>query len=281
MSERVYREGRVKVSEKIEEAIIKLVEQEKDFDKKKKHPAKWYQAEVTKKLKLTEAQNPSLRSYESRLADIRKALQSKPPIDKPWSIGSCVEYGIPADIIPHLVEEQKVCPREQTVRQAIWFARLYPIIDKLIDSAHPDASPLLRLGYHTFIADQYAECERLSKILGKDHPDTSDLDKLYFIDGELDITEGWFRSYFPEEYEKAQKALENYAPLSKEALEAVLGKVTKEQADLLNDCLYIMYLFQVHPREGFELLEKHPHLKTLIEECSERPIANLTKDGAK
>lgn len=211
------------------------------------------------------------------------------PIDLPWTIGSCVKYGIPADVIPLLIEEQKLNSGEQlhlilsqydkeyeetvdprlTVRQAIWFARLYSSIERLIDSAEPDASPLQRLGYHSFIAEHYAKRERISQVLGEDHPDTSDLDKLYFFSVKLDITEGWLRSHFPEKYNKAQQDLKNFAPLTKEVCESVLGELTIEEVDLFNEWRRIQYLIQVHPSHGSQALdvyfEEHPQMKPLTE----------------
>ena len=57
-----YRRNRIRVTERIKVTLIDLVEQEEDFKKKKKHKAMWYRDEVGRELKLTEDNNPSLRS---------------------------------------------------------------------------------------------------------------------------------------------------------------------------------------------------------------------------
>ena len=58
MKKRVYRPSRVRVSSDIENELFRLVEQEQDTNKKKKHPAWWYRDEVAKLLRLKESNNP-------------------------------------------------------------------------------------------------------------------------------------------------------------------------------------------------------------------------------
>jgi hypothetical protein len=241
---------------------------------------------------------------------IRKALQelSKPyenPLDAPWSIGSCIKYGIPADFIPYLIEFQKakelpappqlrivviiedVLPKLQiTIRDSIWMARLYPVINEVIDIEVPNASLLQRLGYCVIIAAQYAERERISEVLGKDHPDTGDLDLLYFIDRELDLIEGMLKTSEPEYYAKAQQSLEDFTPLTKQTLESVLGKLSRKQVTLFNEWLYTMYLYLVHPLKSLQakaqLFEKHPDLQPLTERWLESlDTGHPLKDGEK
>ena len=87
---REYRKDRVKASDDILKTITSLIEREEDAGSKKKHPAKWYQGEVGKILKLPKNDNPSLRSYEDYVRKIRKGLEkiNNGPEEKPWSIAS-------------------------------------------------------------------------------------------------------------------------------------------------------------------------------------------------
>ena len=108
MIERNYRAGRAKVTEKIYNALFKLINTEKDYGKKKKHTAQWYIDRVVEILQISDAENPSLRSYEEKIKEIRNGLRKKNPLDAPWTIGACEKYGIPGDMIPHLIELQKL-----------------------------------------------------------------------------------------------------------------------------------------------------------------------------
>ena len=140
---------------------------------------------------------------------IRKALQelNKPlnsPLDNPWSIGACLKYDIPGDMIPCLVKVKQIFEGTNikfppsfslTIRLARWFSRLFPSIEKLIQAKKPDCSEMKNLGYHFLIAEQYAGLERLSAQLGRDCPDTSDLD---IIIQDLDINLGFLSVFIPD-----------------------------------------------------------------------------------
>lgn len=239
MNERNYREGRVKVSKEIRSAIVELVIAEKDFEKKKKHSAIWYQAEVAKKLKLTDKNNPSLRSYESILQPIRKALQVDNPLDTPWSIGASIKYGIPADIIPTLIEDTKL-PRLNdrqilTIRQACWIGKLSPIVIPLAKEEYPD-NPKKQLGCLIVKAKQYAHREQIAEIIGKEYPDTSDLDANIGDLSDTALGEAIMNYTFSEDMKKkhAKEAAEEQG-YTREQFKKVLGKIDDNQVLLLNE----------------------------------------------
>lgn len=207
------------------------------------------------------------RTYQS----IKQKMDMTPSdLDNPWTIGASIAHGIPPDMIPVLFEvitapKDKIAPL--TIRQARWLSTIYHAAKPLIERKPPDQS--LVPGYLYMMADQYAQCERIAELKGELPPDTSKLDRLYFIDGELDLTKGFFSTYFPEMQEKAQQDLENFTPLSTEILESILGKLTQEQVDLFNEWDYITHFGQVHPMRGFDaqdkLFEQHPDLIPLIQ----------------
>ena len=57
----------------------------------------------------------------------------KSPLDEPWSLGCLAEYDIPPDALPivMLIYENRLAEEEQhfTIREALWIARLYKVID--------------------------------------------------------------------------------------------------------------------------------------------------------
>ncbi|MFC2041744.1 hypothetical protein ACFLTY_05450 [Chloroflexota bacterium] len=246
-----------------------------------------------------------------RITKIRKEIGNHPPseLDNAWSIGACIKHDIPSDIIPMLIELREISLKfkqkgetldlppewrkaeaeareevenEPTIRQARWIAKLYPLVEKLIDGQDP-AGESSRVGYHDIIAGQYAIKEKLAELKGTPL-DTSDLDKHYFIDHNLDIIEGFFMTELPEQYNEARQALENFTPISTDTLEQILGKLTKEQADLMNEWFRILHVIQVHPKQGVpeqrELFKNHPELKPLANKVLKWSVES-EKDGEK
>jgi hypothetical protein len=65
-----------------------------------------------------------------------------PNLDVPWSIGS-IKHDIPADMIPVLIQMQQVAQKrglKMTVRQARWFSRLYPMVQKMSRKHYKDTN---------------------------------------------------------------------------------------------------------------------------------------------
>jgi hypothetical protein len=166
--------------------------------------------------------SPSLQTLMRMISKAR----NKPPtdLDNPWTIGCCIKYKIPSDIISSLIEVKRasdnfgglnitndLTPQIQkayakankelknspTIRQARWFARLYQSLDAVIEEK--GLPPPKKLAYHFIVAAQYAQKEQISEMLNREYPDTSDLDKLYFIDKELDTLEGLLINHFTPE----------------------------------------------------------------------------------
>jgi len=172
MNERDYREGRVRVSKPIEESLIELIKQEDDIAKKKKHPAKWYRDEVAKFLKLSERDNPSLRSYEDKISYFRERLRIKNPLDAPWSIAASLKYGISPEATADLINVWKYClaiGHTFTIREAKWVALIRTAI-QTSRNVYQYRGALL-FGY----ANEYAIRERISEILSSPM-DTRDID---------------------------------------------------------------------------------------------------------
>ena len=77
------------------------------------------------------------RTYQN----IKKKLLlefSDDPIDMLWSVGVCVKYEIPGDVIPLLLEVKRSIPPDEilTIRTAQWIAKLHTIIKDRTDLSH-------------------------------------------------------------------------------------------------------------------------------------------------
>jgi len=106
---------------------------------------------------------PSLSMVQKVLAKVRKEVGKTNPKDARWSLGSLIEYPIPPEALPAVTKVyEELDPWSAfvdtaygsfTVREALWVARLYKIIDE----------PDLVLDW----AYQYAVEERYSEIMGK------------------------------------------------------------------------------------------------------------------
>ena len=164
---RDYRKGRVNVTDDIKRTILKLITTEKDFEKKKKHPAQWYRDEVARQLKLANEDNPSLRSYENVLKSMRMSIKADDPQEKPWntSILNQEPYPMTPEAISAILkvwayriikefdfEDDKKPVPEVTVRQAKWISRLSSYI-----------TDTQRLSY---MAKVYADSDRIDDITG-------------------------------------------------------------------------------------------------------------------
>ena len=112
---------------------------------------------------------PGLSAVQKVLATVRKSHDD--PQDKPWSMGTLIEYPIPPDAIPAVLKVWKLCDDAVrkygvnkgegslafdptlTIRGAKWVARLAHVTDDL--------------GVVQAYANWYAEVERIYQYLGK------------------------------------------------------------------------------------------------------------------
>ncbi len=151
--------SRARVTPAIEKTVFELVHKETDYQKKKKHPASWYQNQVADKLGLAEKDNPSLRSYEELLRGIKNKLRKQSETEDLWSIGSCDEIKVPSKMIPVLLKIEKFIdeypdiPRSQILskRHAKWYARLYPAVKTVVNNHTQQAYEAIWIFFHVWI----------------------------------------------------------------------------------------------------------------------------------
>jgi hypothetical protein len=204
-----YREVRVKVTSNIEKELFKLLTKENDVDKKKKHPAKWYRDQVSKSLKLAETDNPSLRSYENFIHDLKKNIKVPNDLDNQWSIGSSIRYDIPADIIPKIIELEVIFGHRVTeedprvslsIRSVRWMAKLYHSIINLVTSLFPEIVRETTNNIPKYfiyeISQIYAYEEYINEHTEKQDFNTCDLDRLFFLSAEFwEFNTGEYEKY--------------------------------------------------------------------------------------
>ena len=179
-----YREGRTKVSEEIKRTASRLVDQEKDWENKKKHPSRWYRSETARILGLDENDNPSLRSYEELVREIRNNARVQNPVDKPWNTALLNSEMLDPDLIPWVINVQyhlkKFLAKPLTIREVKWFTRLFGFRTYFKPLPEMENDPELRSLFISNVlatwAQIYAEREKVDDIAGIQEPDYSDLD---------------------------------------------------------------------------------------------------------
>ncbi len=185
-------------------------------------------------------------SEETLMRMISQARNQQPSeLDQPWSIGACEQYNIPPDIIPVLVRMQqfrarsefKVLQQELTIREARWFARLHPVVETLTRKQFP-YDPEARLQFLPLIVSCYVQRERVSELMNEQYPDTSELDRIYFINEDLSadaLFETWWSTRSEQEHKSAIDVLERRRKSVIKELEETLGHhITVAEADLIN-----------------------------------------------
>ena len=184
MSRLSYREGRTKVTEEIKRTVSRLVDQEKDWENKKKHPSRWYRSETARILGLDENDNPSLRSYEELVREIRNNARVQNPVDKSWNTALLNSEMLDPDLIPWIINVQyhlkKYLAKPLTIREVKWFTRLFGFRTYFKPLPEIENNPDLRSLFISNVlatwAQIYAEREKVDDIAGIQEPDYSDLD---------------------------------------------------------------------------------------------------------
>jgi hypothetical protein len=184
METRLYREGRTKVTDEIKRTVSRLIDQEKDWDFKKKHPSRWYRAETARILGLDENTNPSLRSYEELCRAARKNARVQNPADKPWSTALLESEMLDPELIPWVINSQanlkKYLSKPLRIREVKWFARLFGFRNHFKPITEVEKDPKLKFLFLTNAlaswAKVYAEREKVDSIAGIEEPEYSGLD---------------------------------------------------------------------------------------------------------
>jgi hypothetical protein len=144
---------------------------------------------------------PGLSAVQKELTRIRRNPNASSELDKPWELGAIGKYGIPAEIVPTIVELLRIRNNKGeiggrsflTIRQALWMARLAPLMDSIKEDilAYPlnqEVNKPQLLQYMLLqMAAAYARYEQIEEINSEVSPgervifNTQALDDMFFI----------------------------------------------------------------------------------------------------
>jgi hypothetical protein len=196
-------------------------------------------------------------------------------LDSEWNVGLCMQTDIPAAMIPLLIEFEQM-KRELsnvlsgiklTVRQCRWFSYLYQsaTASELLIKQF-DAQELK--GYIAMLAEMYAIREQLCESL--EQPiETSDLDQFFQNPDDFDLVKIWMQTVDAEEFEKHQKVLDDFEPVSGNDLAGYLDMdLRTAQVNIFNKWWHNELLKQVEPQKAVKiekrLISQHPELSPMI-----------------
>ncbi|MFC2122459.1 hypothetical protein ACFLRP_02095 [Bacteroidota bacterium] len=172
------------------------------------------------------------------------------PVDKPWSVASCE---LPYQAIGRVVAIQRMLlgyGRYLTIRRAKWTAKLTPFI--------PNADDLTLLQ----IASFYSRREQIAEIAGDDYPDTTDLDYIFIINGDISfetILRQWLNVYLPGIIDDLKDKNTDPGPNIKDTLE-----LTVQQKTLLSEFTNLLFSGEWDAIRDFIL--KHPDIRPIAQE---------------
>lgn len=213
------------------------------------------------------------------------------PIDETWTIGACIEYSIPSEYISHLLYEQKqrsmaldkwgadykflypeadsaeaekyAAGKLLTIRQARWFAKLYPFVKEIAVKQYPDDIKKQHNCVAIF-ARLYAHREHIAESLGKSHPNTKD-DLL--MEGNLsnealgDAIDEF--TGFAEVRKDNAMNFSDWQGYKKEQYEAILGKLKITQVNMLNEWVRVVVSYSEVEAKKWEV--EHKNIVDLVE----------------
>jgi len=133
---------------------------------------------------MDEESNPSLRSYEELVRDVRENARVQNPVDKPWNTALLSKESLDPELISWVINVQyhlkKYLSKPLTIREVKWFARLYGFRTRIKPPPELENNPDLRLLFISSVlttwAQIYAEREKVDGIAGIQEPDFSDMD---------------------------------------------------------------------------------------------------------
>ena len=179
-----YRKDRVSMTIDISKEISRLLEKNKDYQKKKKQKAEWYRDKVALNLKLAESQNPSIRTYEGEIRELKNIHKKPRPLDAPWSFATLTLFPIPQNKLPFVltaaalydetIREHPTIGHRLTIRQALWISRLAAVpLATALDNNEKAEDYYLRL---ITTSAFYSVYEMSSELVGIVPADTGILD---------------------------------------------------------------------------------------------------------
>jgi hypothetical protein len=184
-----------------------------------------------------------------------------------------------------------------SVRQARWFGYFYPLIGSLTENINMNIPGLfiqlaiyqnvkldestakaliesyklfenadqekkqkfIQLAWLAIIGVQYAKLEQINELIEGSLLDTSELDELYFINGNLSaeaIVDSFWKVYAtPEQKRSREQVIANFKSLTGEQLQSQFGELTLEEINYAND---LLHAFNFGYASGRDWINSHP-----------------------
>lgn len=185
-------------------------------------------------------------------------VTSTSTLDKPWSLGACLEYGIKPEYVLPIQWQLAKYRRYLTIRRARWYSVLHPLLMPVLEREHPRSDEENQMWLFQ-IAGFYSRAEQVAEIKGDNAPDTRLLDDKFLY--HHDISFATIADVFCELYlllDKPVKAADT------PTAEAVLAEeITPSQGKLLRQ--FIKLLYDALMEKAVELAEENPSLQAVAQ----------------
>jgi hypothetical protein len=194
---------------------------------------------------------------------LNKAASEGLPLDEPWSVGCCIKCDIPANIIPAIILIQKKRIKIQnplTIREARWIATLSPVLNPILQTNNNTNQTLGNEDIFLQIACSYARAEQISELAGDSYPNTSNLDNLYLIKEDISfeaLMDGFVNTTSLKKDRDESVMFLKHHPFTAEDMEPMMGKLSQNEIDLINEYFLTSASSKVGKREW---KKQHPEI---------------------
>lgn len=172
---------------------------------------------------------------------LKKAASEGLPLDEPWSVGCCIKFDIPANIVPAIISLQKKRIKIQkplTIREARWISTLSPALNPILQNNNNPDRTLGNEDILLQIACYYARAEQISELTGDSYPNTSNLDDLYLIKEDISfeaLMDGFVNTTSLKKGRDESVTFLKHHPFTAEDMEPIMGKLNQREIDLINE----------------------------------------------
>jgi len=226
---------------------------------------------------------PSLDTLERMISQARNHPPSS--LDNPWSLGSCLEKGISADVIVPIQRQCLHYGRFLTTRRARWYSVLHPVLFPLLERAYPEQEEENQIRLLQ-IASFYTHAEQIAKSKKECYPDTRGLDNTFIFSQDISFSASlreWGELYLRMPEKPAKVKVPEFFVSRLKAEEILAKEVGAGEGKLLNK--FIGLVCDGDLEKAIALVEKRPGLQPLAEKwlalSLRRDIRITRKDGEK
>jgi hypothetical protein len=186
-------------------------------------------------------------------------------LDSPWSLGSCLKYGISPEVVIFIQQQLLRYPgRFLTIRRARWYSKLHPLLFPLLEKAYPEQASQNQIRLFQ-IASFNTRMEQISEINGEDYPDTRALDNTFIFTQDFShetIKRIWNELYRNIKRTPSKVMREKTSELKIE--QVIGGELTKDEAKLFDKYLELD-ADESNPEKAINFVKDHPEIQPFVE----------------